>query len=102
MVDVDSFAKPVGDPPLNDRNRLIIRVVEDLDLKAGSRPVEGAHGIEHPLGYVTLVVDRNLDANFRFVYASHQPSGPRLQPRRLPREIEEVDAKNEKRGAGHP
>src|SRR5260370_2368651 len=63
--DAALFAPPVRGPPGDDLRRLVVRVVEDLDLEAVARPVHRAHRVDHALGAVALVVDANLHAHLR-------------------------------------
>ena len=75
MLHVHALPLPVNDPLARDLHRLVIRIVKDLNVQAFARPVDGANGIDHAFGDVSLVVDRDLDADVRFVVGSEPASG---------------------------
>src|ERR1700674_614598 len=83
----------------DDRRRLVVRVVENLDLEAPGRPFDLTYGVEHALRHVSLVVDRHLHADERLVALADRRLRPRAQPRRAPRQVEKVQAEGEEKNA---
>jgi len=95
----DSLAAPVRHPSGEDLDRLVVRVVENLDLKPIVRPVDRADRIEDPLDNVALVVDGDLHADARFAGGGKAPRRGRPQPHRAHGEVQEVESKGEQEQA---
>jgi hypothetical protein len=83
------------DPPGDDRDSVIVRVVEDLDLESLTWPVQLAHCVENALGHIPLVVDRHLDADPWFLSARDWLMDSMPEAGRSPCEEEDVGAKAE-------
>ena len=60
MHDVDPERPGLRDGRGHDVGGLVVGVVEDLDLESLGRVVEPGDRLDGPLGYVQLVVDRQL------------------------------------------
>jgi len=77
VVDVQAPAAVVGHPLGDDLRRLIVGVVQHLDLQAVPGVVQAADGIDEPPGHVHLVVQWQLDGD-------QGPPGGRRRQRRSP------------------
>src|SRR6266516_2665296 len=99
--DLDPVPLPVRDAPGENLDRLVVGVVENLDLEAVARPVDGADGVEDPLRDVPLVVDGQLNADAWLVGGQDRQRGSRLQTKRAQSQVQEIQAKGEQEHAGH-
>src|SRR5712691_11501035 len=90
MNGVDPSCAPVRRPPAYDRRRLVVRIVEDLHLDAVARPFHLADGVDHALGYVALVVDRDLHADVWFMAEWHRAGWRLTDAGGAPGQIEKV------------
>jgi len=100
--DQDALAAPVGQPPGDDLDRLVVRVVEGLDLESAFRPVERAGRVKDSLGDIALVVDGDLHAHERKIsspFMGRWPAGPEGQAERADREEENVQPESEQQRA---
>src|SRR5438046_6580060 len=75
MGDADATACPGGSAATHDPDRLVVGVVEDLDLQPVARPFDRADRVDHAVGDVALVVDRDLDAYARLNSSPRQWGG---------------------------
>src|SRR5260370_34285416 len=67
MNDVDPSCAPLRRTAADDQRRLVVRVDENLHMDAVAWPFHRADGGDHALGYVALVVDRDLHADVWFI-----------------------------------
>jgi len=86
----------------DDRNGVVVRIVEDLDLQSLARPIQGAHSVKDPIGHIAFVVDRHLDADARLPPRGDRLMNARMETSGSPREEEEVGSKRKERDAGQP
>ncbi len=91
--DVDPFTPPVRRPAAGDVRGLVVRVVQHLHLEAIARPFHPAHRIDHALGNVALVVDRDLHAHGSLGAGGDRRPRRSSNSRRAPAQVQQVDAK---------
>ena len=92
----------MGQPSGDDLDRLVVRIVESLDLESACRPVERAGRIEGSLGDIALVVDGHLYAHKRKIsspFMGRWPAGPEGQAERADREEEKIQPESEQQRA---
>src|SRR5260370_9135372 len=90
MDDVDPSGAPLRRTAADDQRRLVVRVVEDLHLDAVAWPFHLADGVDHALGYVALVVDRDLHADVWFMAEWHRAGWRLTDASGAPRQVEKV------------
>ena len=100
--DAQAAPPPGGHPGGDDGDGLVVGVVENLDLQPLARPVQRRSGVDHPLGDVALVVDRQLDGDEGEARAHGIRFGRGRQPGGAQAQVDEVGAIGEEEAAGEP
>src|SRR5713226_7610837 len=89
----DAFAPP------DDSDGVVVRIVEDLDLQPVEWPLHRAYRIDDPLGDVTLVVDRDLYADFGLRADRDRCAPGRAEAGGAPGQVEQVRPEAQEREA---
>ena len=91
----DTLAAPLRDTTGENADRLVVGVIEHLDLKPIARPVDCADRVDDTLDDVALVVDGDLDAD-AWLAGTDQTRGRGVtQPERAHRQVKEVEAEGQ-------
>ena len=98
--DADTALPPTCNAFVDDRERLVVRVVEDLHLEKITWPLQLAHRVEDALGYIPFVVDRYLHADSRLRSNGSRVIHARPQPGRAPGEVQKVRTESKQGNAG--
>src|SRR2546430_7138681 len=91
----DGLAAPLRDAAGENADRLVVGVIEHLDLKPIARPVDCADRVDDTLDDVALVVDGDLDADAWLAGSDQTRSRGTMQPERANRQGEDVEAGDE-------
>ncbi len=97
---VQPSAAPARQSLLDDRDRVVVRVVQYLHLEPRWGPLDRADRVDHARRDVALVVDRNLHADQGLVAPRRGIVSCGPQPRRSPREEQQVHPEREQQHAG--
>ena len=65
-VNVDAFLLPFMDGRFDNMSGVISGVIEDLDLEILRLPLDLTDGIDESFGYILLIVNGELNADFGF------------------------------------
>ena len=80
VSDPNTPGTPVTDALGDDPDRLVVRVVQHLDLKPVAWPIEAGDRVDDPLSDVPLVVDGELDGYLGLVARHRGRGGENRQP----------------------
>ena len=97
---LEAAPPPARDSRVDDGSRLVVGVVQHLHLEAVGRPLDRADRVDHALGDVPLVVDRDLHAHQRLSALRRGIGSRGTQAGRAPGEVQQVHPERQQQHAG--